>query len=104
MNCEETLEAESKEGVKLVGIIESARKSKSKKDTAYYRFNVVDETGKLNCLFFDPKLSNFLVNNEVPKKKDIVIIEGKKAEDNTVFVDTIKVLTDKIYVKLSEVK
>jgi len=96
MNCEESLEAENNEGVKLVGIVESSRKATSKNGNKYYNFKIVDETAKVSALFFE--------DNEVPKKKDIVIVSGKKAEGDTVFMDSIKILTDKIYMKLSDLK
>ena len=105
MNCEETVSAEERESVKVVGIVEACRKLKSKaKGKTYYRISLVDETGKLNCMFFEPKLDKFLAENDPPKKESIVIITGTKADGNSVFVNEINVLNDRIYMKLSELK
>ena len=42
-------------------------------------------------------------NGRLPRKKDIVIVEGTK-KDGVVFADTIEIPNVKIYTKLSELK
>jgi hypothetical protein len=49
-------------------------------------------------------LTDYLnAGNKLPKKEDVVIINGVKG-DGIVFVDSVKSLKDKIYMKLSQLK
>lgn len=106
MNCEEALEAEPDEEVKVVGIVNSIIKRKSKeKENIYYRINLVDETASLNTMFFEHYFNKYLEKKkELPKKKDIIIITGIKKDGGVIFVNDINPIEDKIYIKLSEVK
>jgi len=50
--------------------------------------------------FYDRFFEN---NAKAPSKKNIVVAYGRKAED-ILFLDSIKVMDEKIYMKMSEVK
>jgi hypothetical protein len=80
----------------------------SRNGNKYARLSLQDEIGEVQGLFMDTrneeKLTNFLSSGKkLPKKGDIVIIYGSKS-DQSVFVNSLRVLEDKIYMKLSEVK
>jgi hypothetical protein len=64
---------------------------------------ITDELGRIDCMFFDPKLEKYLENKGPLEKDNIVTIVGKKSED-IVFVDDMNVLDGRIYMKLSDVK
>jgi hypothetical protein len=74
----------------------------------YARIHIQDEVGSLVGLFMnsdrEDRLDNYLATgNRLPKKDDIVVLQGVKSDD-IIFVDQIQILEDKIYMKLSEVK
>jgi hypothetical protein len=64
---------------------------------------MADELGRIDCMFFDPKLEKYLEGKGAPEKDNIVTIVGKKSED-IVFVDDMNVLDGRIYMKLSDIK
>jgi hypothetical protein len=52
----------------------------------------------------DLKMNNYFDNGGViPKKDSVVVLTGRKAND-TMFLDNIFILDEKIYMKLSELK
>ncbi len=67
-----------------------------------------DELGSVCGLFLDSnsneRLTEYLNSGKtLPKKGDIAIITGSVGDD-IVFVDSIKTIEEKIYMKLSELK
>ena len=68
-----------------------------------------DELGFLHGMLMDTqrqaKLTEFLQqnNNLLPKKESVIYIEGRKSDD-IVFIDSVSVYDDKIYMKLSDLK
>jgi DNA polymerase-3 subunit alpha len=104
MNCYEVCSTERDERVKFVGVIrDRTRKLTSRNNKKYIRLNISDELGKIDCLFFEPKLDRFLEEKNMPEKDNIVTVVGKKSDD-IVFVDDMSVLDGDIYMKLSDVK
>jgi DNA polymerase-3 subunit alpha len=94
--------------VKFVGSLTDVMSRTSRNGNKYARLSLQDEMGEVQGLFMDTrneeKLTNFLSSGKkLPKKGDIVIIYGSKS-DQSVFVNSLRVLEDKIYMKLSEVK
>ena len=79
--------------------------SRTAKKSRYIRFKIGDETGSLKVMIFNWKMDECEKNNDgLPKEKDIVIIEGTKMDQGTVFADSISIQNNKIYTKLSEIK
>jgi hypothetical protein len=97
------------DAVKMVGVIQDVYKGKSKKNNSvFYRFQLKDEVGALNCLFIDAgkkaRLSEYLEDGlKIPDKDDIVIFSGRKGDD-VLWIDNIGILNDKIYMKLSDIE
>jgi len=95
--------------VKMVGVVQDVYKGKSKKNNStFYRFQLKDEVGALNCLFIDAgkkaRLSEYLEDGlKIPDKEDIVIFTGRKGDD-VLWIDNIGILNDKIYMKLSDIE
>ena len=104
MNCYEVCSTETNEGVKFVGVVKDcSRRLVSRNNNRYIRLTMADELGRIDCMFFDPKLERYLEEKGAPEKDNIVTIVGKKSED-IVFVDDMNVLDGRIYMKLSDIK
>jgi DNA polymerase III alpha subunit len=104
MNCYEVCSAETKEGVKFVGVVKDcSRRLVSRNNNRYIRLTLADELGRIDCMFFDPKLEKYLEEKGLPEKDSIITIVGKKSDD-IVFVDDMNILDGRIYMKLSDVK
>ena len=91
-----------------MGFVTDVLKRTSRNGNKYARFQIQDESGLVNALFLDSnsssKFTDFLNSGKkLPKKGDITIIEGVTGDD-VVFVNKINPISDKIYMKLSEVK
>ena len=104
MNCYEVCSTGRDEGVKFVGVVKDcSRRLVSRNNKRYIRMNMADELGRIDCLFFDPKLERYLEEKGAPEKDNILTIVGKKSDD-IVFVDDMNILDGRIYMKLSDVK
>ena len=100
--------SEERKSVRFVGFVTDVLKRTSRSGNKYARFQIQDESGLINALFLDSnsssKFTDFLNSGKkLPKKGDITIIEGITGDD-VVFVNKINPISDKIYMKLSEVK
>lgn len=107
--CSETISlAGERAEIKFAGVLVDVMKRTSRNGNAYARFELHDEKGAVTALFMDnnreSRLTDYLdAGNKLPKKEDVVIITASKG-DGVVFVNTIKSLKDKIYMKLSQLK
>jgi len=107
-DCLELHSIFSGDNVKIVGVVEDVYKGKTKKNNSpFYRFQIKDEVGRTSALFLDGRTKNLTKYTEqglkIPEKNDIVIFTGRKGDD-TVWVENIGILNDKIYMKLSDVE
>ena len=94
--------------VKFVGIIADISRRTSRNGNKYARLDINDELGTVSGLFMDSdrqeRLTDYLnCGKKLPKKGDIVIIVGDTADD-LIFVNKLRPLREKIYMKLSELK
>ena len=94
--------------IKFVGIVTDVIKRISRNGNKYARLHIQDESGVVNGLFLDTdreqRFTNFLnEGKKLPKKADIAIIHGATGDD-VVFINKIFPISDKIYMKLSEIK
>lgn len=94
--------------VKIVGVIEDVYKGKTRKNNStFYKFQLKDEVGRTSALFLDGRRNNLTRYVEqglkIPEKDDIVVFTGRKGDD-TVWLENIGILNDKIYMKLSDIE
>ena len=83
-------------------------KRTSRNGNKYARLQIQDESGMVNGLFLDSnreqRFTDYLNSGKkLPKKSDITIIHGIVGDD-VVFINKIFPISDKIYMKLSEIK
>lgn len=93
---------------KFIGVIEDSLKATSRNGNKYIKLQIADENGRYNAMLLNSRRGNFYDrffenNAKAPSKKNIVVAYGRKAED-ILFLDSIKVMDEKIYMKMSEVK
>ena len=105
-----TLEFNSTENnshVRVVGWVSESEKRTSRNNNKYVKVVLQDELGNLTAMLIDgrdQKMTNYFENGgSIPKKDSIVVLTGKKSND-TMFLDNIFILDEKIYMKLSELK
>ena len=93
---------------KFIGVIEDSLKATSRNGNKYIKLQIADENGRYSAMLLNSRRGNFYdryfeQNKKAPSKKNIVVAYGRKAED-IVFLDSIRVMDEKIYMKMSEVK
>ena len=90
--------------VEYAGWVEECAKRKSKNGNAYQQLILSDEKAEMRTMIFTKKMEACEENNgRLPKKGDIVIVNGTK-KDGVVFANTIEIPNVKIYTKLSDLK
>ncbi len=88
--------------VKIIGTVKSILKRSSRNGNQYYFIILGDDTGEAKTMFF--KYEQYLGRgNSLPEKGSIVILTGAKS-DSTIFVNDMKLLDNKVYMKLSDLK
>lgn len=99
--------SENNSNIRIVGWISESEKRTSRNNNKYLKVSLQDELGSLNAMLMDGrdlKMTNYFDNGGViPKKDSVVVLTGRKAND-TMFLDNIFILDEKIYMKLSELK
>jgi DNA polymerase-3 subunit alpha len=104
----EFISSENNESVRMVGWVSEAEKRTSRNGNKYLKVSFQDEFGSLFSMMMDnssqPKMTQYYESGGItPKKDSIVILTGKKNND-TLFIDNLFILDEKIYMKLSELK
>ena len=99
-------EKKNKSRVKVFGVVTDAVSGKSKAGNHYLRVSLVDESGRIDALMVDNQRSmKFTEYKEkglaIPDKDDIIAVVGTKSDD-IIFVDELHVVSEKIYMKLSD--
>lgn len=94
--------------IRIVGVVTDCFKRKSKKGNNYMRLEISDETGRIGAMLGDTpkekKLENWLKNNSMPSEDSIVIISGKKGKNDTLFIEKLEIMNEKIMMKKSDFK
>ena len=78
------------------------------KKTPYLKLEISDGIGSIRVMMFNTQNSpnidscKELNANILPKENDIVIVEGKKMEDNCIFASNIRVQDIKVFDKISK--
>ena len=98
---------ENNSSVRVVGWVSESEKRTSRNGNKYLKVNLQDELGSMYAMLMDGrdnKMTAYFENGgSIPKKDSIVVLTGRKSND-TMFLDNIFVLDEKIYMKLSELK
>lgn len=90
--------------VKLIGTVKSVNKRSSRQGNTYYFIIIEDDTGEVKTMFMERDVEPYLAKgNSLPEKGSIAILTGRKS-DSTVFVNDMKLLDNKVYMKLSDLK
>lgn len=92
----------------IVGVVTDCFKKKSKKGNNYMRLEISDETGRIGAMLGDTpkekKLESWLRNNSLPPEDSIVIINGKKGKNDTIFIDKLTIMDERIAMKKNDIK
>jgi DNA polymerase III alpha subunit len=93
---------------KFIGVVEDCIKRTSRNGNKYMKLSITDEHGKYDAMLLNSRRGNFYdryfeSDKKTPTKKNIIIAYGRKAED-IIFLDSINIMDEKIYMKMSEVK
>jgi DNA polymerase-3 subunit alpha len=96
------------DSARFIGVIEDAFKRTSKNGNKYIKLTITDERGRYDAMLLNSrrgkKYDRYIEKgNDVPKKNNIVIMYGSKGED-ILFLDNLKIMDEKIYMKLSEIR
>ena len=100
------LEADGKG--KFIGVVEDCIKRTSRNGNKYMKLSISDEYGRYDAMLLNSRRGNFYdkyfsSDQKTPLKKNIVVAYGRKGED-IVFLDSLSIMDEKIYMKMSEIK
>ena len=104
----EASQVDIRQNVKMVGVVKEAKKKISRAGRAYLFVKISDEYGQMTCRLTDggrdDKFTQYYEGGgKTPKEDDIVVIYGSKADDS-IFLNGLTILTEKIYTKLSQIE
>jgi DNA polymerase III alpha subunit len=107
-NTYEASQVDLRQNVKMVGIVKEARKKVSRAGRPYLLVKISDEYGQMTCRLTDggrdDKFTQYYEGGgKTPKEDDIVVLYGSKADDS-IFLNGLTILTEKIYTKLSQIE
>jgi DNA-directed DNA polymerase III PolC len=93
---------------KFIGVVEDCIKRTSRNGNKYMKLSIADEYGRYDAMLLNSRRGNyydryFEANKKTPVKKSIIVAYGRKSED-IVFLDSINIMDEKIYMKMSDVK
>ena len=93
---------------KFIGVVEDCIKRTSRNGNKYMKLSIADEFGRYDAMLLNSRRGNFYdryfeSKNKTPSKKSIVVAYGRKGED-IVFLDSLNIMDEKIYMKMSDVK
>jgi len=105
ITCRELIDTNENAPVKFISTIKSCiKKTAQQSGNKYYFIIAEDETGETKCMFMERDYTRYLDRGKsLPEKNSIAIITGRKS-DTTVFVNDLRILDNKIYMKLSDLK
>lgn len=98
------LQLDSNQFVKIIGTVKSINKRSSQRGRTYYSIVIGDDTGETRAMFMDTEYERYLgKGNVLPEKGSIAILTGRTS-DNAIFTNDIKLMDNKVYMKLSDLK
>jgi DNA polymerase-3 subunit alpha len=103
----EISQLDARQPVKIVGVVKEAKKKTSKNGNKYLFIQISDEYGQMSCRLMDgreDKLTRYYEGGgKTQQEDDIVILYGNKSDDS-IFLDSLSILNEKIYTKLSDLQ
>jgi DNA-directed DNA polymerase III PolC len=101
--------SEERGSFKYILVVTFAKKEKSRNGNLYIKLEMEDEVGSINGIICDnarsKKCTEYLKHNTMPSENNIVAVYGQKSRDgDTLFIETISIMDDNIYMKLSDYK
>jgi len=105
-SIERVREHEDGDKVLFVGVVSEIYQgvARNEKKTKYLKISMNDETASITALAFAWKIDQLKEQENMPSEGDIVVVEGKKKKDSSVFIDRLVRQNAKAYLKLSELK
>ena len=99
---------DSDEKGRFIGVVEDCIKRTSRNGNKYMKLSITDEHGKYDAMLLNSRRGNFYdryfeSKKKTPSKKSIIVAYGRKGED-IVFLDSLSIMDEKIYMKMSDVK
>jgi len=93
---------------KFIGVVEDCIKRTSRNGNKYMKLSIADEYGRYDAMLLNSRRGNFYdryfeSDKKTPVKKSIIVAYGRKGED-IVFLDSLNIMNEKIYMKMSDVK
>ena len=117
IDSQSALEANRNTEIKFIGTVEDCFKNTSRNGNQYFKLLIGDEVGAIEGLFMNSRRpgrgGRWVANNRVdryleagskiPEKGNVIMVRCTKGED-IFFIEDLKVLDQKIYMKLSDLK
>jgi DNA polymerase-3 subunit alpha len=99
---------ENNEKAKFIGSVEDSFRKTSANGNQYIKVLLSDEVGNMPTMMVDSRRQRTCTNylnkgNKIPSKDNIVVIVGRKAQD-ILFVDSMSIVDERIYMKLADLK
>lgn len=105
VSFKEALEAEEGERVTFVTNVSEVFVGKAKNGNRYMRMLAMDESGVGNILMFKQSLIGCEeFNGRLPEEDDVIMVQGKKKDNRTIFADKIGIQNAAIYFKFAEIE
>lgn len=102
--------ANEKASLFFAGIVTDITKRTSKNGNPYIKYELSDESGKIDCFVFSSdkrdKLEECRQNNggKLPEEGDILVVKANKKDGNACYAEKIGIQTAKIYMALRDLK
>ncbi len=91
----------------LIGVVKETAEgiAKNAKKTKWFRMSISDESGSINVLLFNERITEAKFKNggKLPAEEDIVFVRGKRMGD-AIFADSVDLENRKIFMKLRELR
>lgn len=92
---------------RMIGIVQDSFVRISRNGNKYMKVELADEFGIIQCMLCNSKrgdkLDEFLKRNPMPEKNNIVAVYGSKGDD-ALFLEDVKVMDEKIYMKFADIR
>ena len=107
LNYEDYESLSKNESGRIIGLVQDSFVRTSRAGNKYMKIEIADERGVFQCMLCNSrrgsKLDEFLARQSAPTKNSIVTAYGAKG-DETFFLEDVRVMDEKIYMKLADVK
>jgi DNA polymerase-3 subunit alpha len=99
---------EDNERAKFIGVVEDSFRKTSANGNQYIKVILADESGSMPAMMVDSRrklaCTEYIESGKkVPEKDNILIVVGRKASD-ILFIDSMSIVDERIYMKLTDIK